>query len=225
MGACENLVRADVLESRGELPPVEPTDAELLRLLVSGGTGPFSAGEVSTALLDTFGSLAEVLSEQPWKLATVIGVGARVAARLRAAREIGKRLQVHESRAPRLHLCGPEDVADLLTEEMSRLDREHFRAILLNTKNRIIGIRTISIGSLNSSVVHAREVFKAAVAESAQAIVLVHNHPSGIPDPSPEDLMVTERLAEAGKILGIEVLDHVILGSQGYVSLKELGHL
>ena len=221
----DSTVCVDAVPPRGGLPPIEPSDAELLRLLVSGGTGQSSASAVSAALLRRFGSLAEVLSEQPWKLATVTGVGAGVAARLRAAREIGRRLHIHESRAPRLHLCGPEDVAELLTEEMSRLDREHFRAILLNTKNRILGIRTISIGSLNSSVVHAREVFKTAVAESAQAIVLVHNHPSGIPDPSPEDLMVTERLAEAGRILGIEVLDHVILGSCVYVSLKELGHL
>ncbi len=225
MGTSDSVVREDALQPRGNIPPVEPSDVELLCLLVSGGTGQCSASEVSTALLNRFGSLAEVLSEQPCKLATVMGVGAGVAGRLRAAREIGRRLRIQESRAPRLHLRGPEDVAELLTEEMSRLDREHFRAILLNTKNRIVGIRTISIGSLNSSVVHAREVFKAAVAESAQAIVLVHNHPSGIPDPSPEDLMVTERLAEAGRILGIEVLDHVILGSQGYVSLKELGHL
>jgi DNA repair protein RadC len=86
-------------------------------------------------------------------------------------------------------------------------------------------VRTISIGSLNTSVVHAREVFKAAVAESAQSIVLVHNHPSGLPEPSGEDLLVTRRLAEAGRILGIEVLDHVVLGSQGFVSMRELGHL
>jgi DNA repair protein RadC len=108
---------------------------------------------------------------------------------------------------------------------MAALDREHFRAVLLNTKNRILGVRTISIGSLNASIVHAREVFKAAVAESAQAIVLVHNHPSGLPEPSTEDIVVTERLAEAGRILGIEVLDHIVLGSQGFVSLKEMGHL
>ncbi len=126
---------------------------------------------------------------------------------------------------PKRYVSGPEDVADLLMPEMAGLDREHFRAILLNTKNRILGVRTISIGSLNTSVVHAREVFKAAVSESAQAIVLVHNHPSGLPEPSGEDLLVTRRLAEAGRILGIEVLDHVVLGSQGFVSMRELGHL
>lgn len=152
------------------------------------------------------------------------GVGRSLAARIRAAREVGKRFWAEERVAPRLYLTGPEDVADLFQAEMSTLDREHFRAILLDTKNRILGLRTISIGSLNSSVVHAREVFKAAVQESAQAIVLVHNHPSGSPEPSPEDLAVTARLADAGRILGIEVVDHVILGSHGFVSLKELGH-
>jgi DNA repair protein RadC len=209
----------------GDLPPVELSDLELLSLLVSGGTGTLPAAEVGRQLLERFGSLVGVLREPPSSLTGVPGVGRRLAARIRAAREVGKRLRIHEERAPRIYLGGPEDVAELLRGEMAELDREHFRAILLDTKNRILGIRTISIGSLNASVVHAREVFKAAVAESAQAIVLVHNHPSGLPDPSPDDLLVTERLVEAGRILGIEVLDHVVVASRGYVSMKELGHL
>jgi len=211
--------------TQGGLPPVGLSDLELLSLVLAGGTGTLPAREVSGELLARFGSLAEITREHPASLARVPGVGGSAARRLGAAREIGRRVWAEERREPRLYLSGPEDVADLLQEEMACLDREHFRAILLNTKNRILGIRTISIGSLNSSVVHAREVFKAAVSESAQAIVLVHNHPSGIPEPSPEDLMVTERLADAGRILGIEVLDHVILSSTGYVSVKELGHL
>ncbi len=209
----------------GAIPPVQPTDAELLTLLASGATGPVPAEVVSDSLLAEFGSLSAVLRESSSSLAKVRGVGRSLAARIRAVREIGQRFSRNERTAPRLHVSGPEDVADLLLDEMRSLDREHFRAILLNTKNRILGVRTISIGSLNASVVHAREVFKAAVTESAQAIVLVHNHPSGQPEPSPEDLAVTDRLVHAGRILGIEILDHVILGSHDYVSLKELGHI
>ncbi len=213
------------IEATGGIPPVQATDAELLILLASGATGPVPAIVVSDSLLAEFGSLAAILREPPSSLARVRGVGRLLAARIRAVREIGQRLSRLERGAPCVYVSGPEDVADLLLDEMRGLDREHFRAILLNTKNRILGIRTISIGSLNASVVHAREVFKAAVTESAQAIVLVHNHPSGQPEPSPEDLAVTERLAHAGRILGIEILDHVILGNRNYVSLKELGHI
>jgi len=209
----------------GGIPPVQQTEAELLTQITSGATGSVSAAAVSDDLLEEFGSLSAVLREPPTSLARVRGVGRSLAARIRAVGEIGRRLARTERGAPRLHVSGPEDVADLLLDEMRTLDREHFRAILLNTKNRILGVRTISIGSLNASVVHAREVFKAAVTESAQAIVLVHNHPSGQPEPSPEDLAVTERLVQAGRILGIEILDHVILGSRDYVSLKELGHI
>lgn len=209
----------------GAVPPVEPSDLELLCALLSGGTGSLPVAEVGTALLERFGSLSAVLREPPSGLTRVRGVGSKIASRIRAARDVGRRFHASERQEPKLYLSGPDDVADLLMEEMSGLDREHFRAILLDTKNRILGLRTISIGSLNSSVVHAREVFKAAVSESAQAIVLVHNHPSGLPEPSQEDLAVTGRLAEAGRILGIEILDHVVLGTQGFVSLKELGHL
>ncbi|MFH1502504.1 MAG: DNA repair protein RadC [Candidatus Eisenbacteria bacterium] len=209
----------------GGVPPVEPSDLELLCVLLSGGTGRSPAAEVGAALLARFGSLGGVLREPPSSLTRVRGVGRRAAARIRAARELGRRFWNREVVKPRLYVSGPGDVADLFMREMGTLDREHFRAVLLDTKNRILGVRTISIGSLNSSVVHAREVFKAAVYESAQAIVLIHNHPSGLPDPSSEDLAVTRRLAEAGRILGIEILDHVIVGARGFVSLRELGHM
>ena len=209
----------------GAVPPVQPTEFELLCALISGSTGHRPADVVGRELLGRFGSLTSILREPPSSLTSVRGVGRRLATRLRATGEIARRFLGAETTRPVVYLSGPEDVADLLLREMSSLDREHFRAILLNTKNRILGVRTIAIGSLNASVVHAREVFKAAVSESAQAVVLVHNHPSGIPEPSEEDIVVTERLAEAGRILGIEVLDHIILGHQGFVSLRELGHV
>ena len=225
MGKRKRGSRTWQSERDGELPPVGRSDLDILCVLLAGGTGTEPAHSVSKELLERFGSLSGVLREPPSSLMMVRGVGSRLASRLAAAREVARRLRTHEKRAPRLYLTGPEDVADMFMREMAALDREHFRAVLLNTKNRILGVRTISIGSLNASIVHAREVFKAAVAESAQAIVLVHNHPSGLPEPSTEDIVVTERLAEAGRILGIEVLDHIVLGSQGFVSLKEMGHL
>jgi DNA repair protein RadC len=225
VGTKKNVTRYWSSDAGGELPPVGRSDLDLLCVLLAGGTGNEPAHSVGRELLERFGSLPAVLREPPSSLTMVRGVGSRLASRLAAARELAGRLRIHEKRAPRLYLTGPEDVADMFMREMATLDREHFRAVLLNTKNMILGVRTISIGSLNASIVHAREVFKAAVAESAQAIVLVHNHPSGLPEPSSEDLVVTERLAEAGRILGIEILDHIVLGSQGFVSLKEMGHL
>ena len=108
-------------------------------------------------------------------------------------------------------------------EEMRYLEKEHFKTILLNIKNHVISIEDISIGSLNSSIVHPREVFKPAIRRSSASILLVHNHPSGDPTPSREDIEVTARLVEAGKILGINVLDHVIIGSNAIISLKEKG--
>ena len=225
MGKRKSASRHWTSRVDGELPPVGRSDLDILCMLLAGGTGSEPAHSVGKELLERFGSLAEVLREPASSLTRVRGVGSRLASRIAVARELAGRLRAHEKRTPRLYLTGPEDVADMFMREMAALDREHFRAVLLNTKNRILGVRTISIGSLNASIVHAREVFKAAVAESAQAIVLVHNHPSGLPEPSSEDIVVTERLAEAGRILGIEILDHIVLGSQGFVSLKEMGHL
>jgi DNA repair protein RadC len=108
-------------------------------------------------------------------------------------------------------------------EEMCYLDREQFRVLLLNTKNQVLAVETVSVGTLNSSLVHPREVFKQAVVKSAAAVILVHNHPSGDPGPSSEDLEITRRLHDAGKLIGIEVLDHIIIGDHIYFSVKEKG--
>jgi DNA repair protein RadC len=119
----------------------------------------------------------------------------------------------------------PRDVFDAVREYLADVDREHFLTLLLNTKNGIVGVNTTSIGTLNSSLVHPREVFKPAIIANSAAVILVHCHPSGNPDPSNEDLEITRRLVEAGKLLGIEVLDHVIVGDGCWVSLKERGIL
>lgn len=120
---------------------------------------------------------------------------------------------------------GPEDAYKLVRKQLEHADREHFLVILLSSKNAVIAIETVSVGTLNASIVHPREVLKPAVVNSAAAIVLVHNHPSGVPTPSNEDIAITKRIQKAGEILGIDVLDHVIVGQGTYQSLKELGIL
>ncbi len=116
---------------------------------------------------------------------------------------------------------GPEDLYKLLRPRIAKADREHFVAVLLSSRNTVIGIETVSVGSLNASIVHPREVFKPAIVHSASALALAHNHPSGDVTPSEEDLAITKRLRDAGHLLGIDLLDHLIIGKSAYTSLKE----
>ena len=126
---------------------------------------------------------------------------------------------------PNYKVKSPKDVADLVMDDMKHLDREHFKVILLDSKNSVMGIETVSIGTVNASLVHPREVLKPALEKSATAIILVHNHPSGSVSPSKEDILITERFAKCCEIIGIEILDHVIVGYEGYKSLRECGYL
>lgn len=128
-------------------------------------------------------------------------------------------------RRSRPRVDGPGDVQKLLAPLLKRADREHFYVVLLSTKNHVLGVELVSVGSLSASIVHPREVFKPAIQKSAAAIVVAHNHPSGVADPSSEDAAFTRRLAQAGELLGIRLLDHLILGEGVYVSLREAGHL
>lgn len=127
--------------------------------------------------------------------------------------------------APSRLIQSPADACDILRAFIGATDREHFVALLLDTRNRAIGINTVAIGHLNASVVHPREVFKPAILSSAAAVILAHNHPSGDPDPSQEDIALTHRLRQVGELLGIPILDHLILGDSAFVSLKERGCL
>lgn len=141
-----------------------------------------------------------------------------------AALELGRRIHqlVYEERYV---IRFPEDAANLLMEDMRFLSQEHFVCLYLNSKNQVIHKRTVFIGSLNSSIVHPREVFKEALKRSAASFICVHNHPSGDPTPSSEDIDVTRRLNECGQLIGIELLDHIVIGDQKFVSLKEKGYL
>ncbi|MCA9920769.1 MAG: DNA repair protein RadC, partial [Anaerolineales bacterium] len=141
---------------------------------------------------------------------------------IKAALEVGRRLM---AAAPeeRIRITSPGDAANLLMSEMSFLEQEHLRIILLDTRNRVLHTPTIYIGSLNTSVVRVGELFRAAIKENAAALIVAHNHPSGDPSPSPEDVRVTRNIVKAGKLLDIEVLDHVVIGHHRFVSLKERG--
>ncbi|MQL51366.1 DNA repair protein RadC [Desulfofundulus thermobenzoicus] len=200
------------------------TDMELLAILLRTGTATASAMELAAAILGRFGSLRALVSASAEELSDLKGVGPAKAALLQAALEIGRRI-AGSGEEVRPVIRSPEDAAGLVMEEMRHLDREHFRALLLNTKNQVIAREVISIGTLNSSTVHPRELFKNAIKRNAAAVILIHNHPSGDPAPSSEDLAVTGRLVEAGRIIGIEVLDHLIIGDNRFVSFKAKGLL
>jgi DNA repair protein RadC len=134
--------------------------------------------------------------------------------------ELGRRIAT-EPRNRRVHIGSPQDVAELFMEELRPLKKECFKALLLNIKNEIIAIEGISVGNVNASMADPREVFRPAVKRGAASLVLVHNHPSGNPEPSDADIAITERLAEAGELLGIKVVDHLILGDGAFVSLRQ----
>jgi DNA repair protein RadC len=166
---------------------------------------------------------SELVEATEQQLICVKGIGVGKARRIIAMLKLAKALTVPVC-TPYI-IRSPQDVYDLLEPELRFQQKEHFVTIFLNTKNHVIATEVISIGSLNSAIVSPREVFKAAIKRSSAAIICVHNHPSGISAPSPEDIDMTNRLVEAGSIIGIELLDHVILGSHNFCSLKEKGFM
>ncbi len=193
------------------------TDSELVAVLL----GP---GRTATSLRvaeNLAGSGAAHLASTPLKdLLRTRGVGPARAAALAAAFELGRRATA----APGPSVASPEEAWCLLAD-MGALRKEHFRALYLDARRRLLQTETVSIGTLTSSLVHPREVFQPAVAHSAAAVLVAHNHPSGDPEPSPEDLALTRRLRQSGEILGIEVLDHLVVGRGRFVSLKQRGVL
>ena len=192
--------------------------AELLAVVIGTGTRAASALEIGTRLFRHFGSLPSLAAAPVEEVTTVAGVGEARALQILAAIELGRRAvepaparRVVRSAADAAAVCAP----------MRRLDREHFRVILLNTRHEILDVVDVSVGGLASAPVHPREVFKDAIRRSAAAVILVHNHPSGHPEPSRDDLLITEQLRAAGHLVGIEVLDHLIIGERTFTSLRE----
>lgn len=176
---------------------------------------------IANQLLSHFGTLKDLASASEQEIKAIKGIGPCKAKQLLTALELGKRLYLAppEKRAV---IRTPADAYNLV-QDMRYLDREHFRVINLNTKNHVLAIDTVSIGTLNSSLVHPRECFKNPLRRSSAAVILLHNHVSGDPEPSTEDKQISLRLVDAGKLLGIEVLDHIIIGDAKFVSLKEQG--
>ena len=166
-------------------------------------------------------ALVALSQASPAELGSVRGIGLAKACRIVAGLELGRRASA--IRLPRGAVRSPQDVADIFTQRLRHLDREYFWVVLLDTKNRIITAELISVGGLDAALVHPREIFKAAVRQSASSVILLHNHPSGDPTPSEADLECTRRLVAAGQVMAIDVLDHIIIGEDGYLSLREAG--
>jgi len=199
-------------------------NAELLAVLLRTGTYSESAVRLAERILKESGSLRGLTDMSTEQLTTIKGVGIAKALEIQACIELGRRL-AKTSVEERVTVRSPRDAADYLMEELRYLQKEHFVCLFLNTKNHIIGQETLSMGSLNASIVHPREVFRSAIKRSSASIICAHNHPSGDPTPSPEDIQLTARLAEAGEIIGIELLDHIVIGDRTFVSLKEKGFM
>ncbi|MBN2899454.1 MAG: DNA repair protein RadC [Clostridia bacterium] len=196
------------------------SNQELLAILIRTGRENHSALDIAKDVLyyDKRGlaALSNITAEE---LVTIKGIGPSKACLLLAGIELGKRVLASEHYKDKI-TC-PGDVYDHLKVSVMHLKKEKFFALLLDTKNQIIAVEDISTGSLNASIVHPREVFHYAIKKNAKSVILAHNHPSGYPAPSKEDKQITERLVEAGKIVGIEVMDHIVLGNESYYSFKE----
>lgn len=204
-------------------------NSELIAILLRTGLKGVSAIQMAEQLLQKFGTLDNLSRASLPDLRQIKGVGRDKAIALKSAFTLARRMAA-ELREEGPTLDNPEIIADLLREENRAYEVEHFQVLLLNTRRKLMRLERISQGTLDTILVHPREVFKSAVAASASAIVLVHNHPSGDPTPSEADIKVTRDLIRAGQVLKIEVLDHIILGrpskerTRDYVSLRELGH-
>lgn len=198
------------------------SNAELLAILLRVGTQGENAVALGTRLLREFGGLSGLANAGFGDLAKIKGIGVAKTAQLKAALELGRRLLLTSPDA-RPQISSPTDAANLLMLEMGSLEQENLRTILLDTKNRVLTSPTVYIGNVNSSIIRVAEIFRDAVRENATALIVAHNHPSGDPTPSPEDVQVTRSIVEAGHLLGVEVLDHLIIGHQRFISLKERG--
>ena len=192
---------------------------EILALILGRGVRGESVMITAQKLLGKFGSLQGIADSSVEELSQVNGIGPAKAAQLKAAFELGRRLE-GAPREGKAAIKSPEDAVGVVGSTLKGKKKEHFLALLLDTRNRLIRTSTVSMGSLDSSVVHPREVFKEAISASAASVIFVHNHPSGDPEPSEDDIELTRRLVEAGKLLGILVLDHIIVGDGNYMSLK-----
>nr|WP_300002055.1 DNA repair protein RadC [Tissierella sp.] len=197
------------------------SNAELIALIIRTGHRDDTAVDVANRILsiDEKG-LSHLTNISIRELTKIKGIGICKASQIIASIEIGKRIN-RWSAQEKIKVTSPDILVNLVSDEMRFLNKEHFNIAILDTKNQILSIENISVGTLNASIVHPRDVFHAAINKSANSIILLHNHPSGDPAPSDEDINITSRLVDAGDLIGIKVLDHIIIGDNRYVSFKE----
>jgi DNA repair protein RadC len=207
-------------EKLSQLGPEHLSNAELLAILLRVGVMGQDVVSLSNELLVRFQGVVGLSRAPLAMLAEVKGIGPAKAVAIKAALELGRRLLLSEANE-RPQIRSPQDVATMLQLKMALLEQEHLQVVLLNTKNFVVGTPTVYVGSLNASLIRVAEVFRDAVKENCAAIIVAHNHPSGDPTPSPEDVRVTRELVAAGKLLDIEVLDHLVIGHNRYISLKQ----
>ena len=202
--------------------PQALSNAELLAIVLRVGAQGLSAVNLGQQLLAHFNGLRGLAKASVAEICEIKGMGSAKAVQVKAALELGRRLMVA---APdeRPKIASPADAANLLMLDMGLLEQEHLWVLLLDTKNHVLDVVKIYQGSVNASLIRVGELFREAIKRNCAAIIVAHNHPSGDPTPSPEDIRVTHRIVDAGKLLDIEVLDHLVIGHQKYVSLKERG--
>ena len=205
-----------------QVGPRAMSTTELLAITLRTGVGGENVLRLAERLLAHFSGLSGLARATVRELMTVKGIGPAKAVEVKAALELGRRL-LAAAPEERPRVTSPSDAANLLMTEMMLLEQEQLRVILLDTRNHVLDVQTVYQGSLNTSVVRVGELFRYAIKANAAAIIVTHNHPSGDPAPSPEDVHVTRQIVKAGKLLDIELLDHIIIGRQRYVSLKERG--
>src|SRR3989344_248137 len=194
---------------------------ELLQVILGRGVAGESVAVMAQKLLTQFGSLQKLAEASIEELSSIKGIGLAKATQLKAVFEIGRRISTQTPSYKSKELTDPKKAYKLIKNKLKDYHKEHFYIIALNSRNH--SIAEVSVGSLNASIVHPREVFAEAIKNKAASVIFAHNHPSGDPEPSEEDLVITKRLIEAGKIMGIKVLDHVIVTKDGYLSFKEGG--
>lgn len=198
------------------------TNSELIAVIIGTGTKSEGVMNLSLKLLEEDEGIQFLSTSTIAELKSYKGIGSVKAAQIKAAVELGRRMRNYRSER-KIRISSPSEAAELVMEDMRYLKKEMLKVIFLNTKNYVMDIKDVSIGSLSSSIVHPREIYTEAIKKCCASIIVSHNHPSGDPQPSSEDISVTKRIAEAGKIIGIELTDHIIIGDGIYTSMKEKG--
>lgn len=213
-----------------EYGPKSLSSTELIALILSTGTKGESVIVTAQKLILSFGSLRGIMEASLEDLKQLKGLGEAKATKLMAAFEIARRINIEDHQRDKLHInsnkrnkivTSPEELFNMIRFQISNFTKEHFYVISLDTRNKFIGLDEISVGTLTSSLVHPRETFESAIRRHAAQIIIAHNHPSEELDPSEDDIKITKRLVEAGRIMGIEVLDHLIFSKKGFLSFKE----